>query len=39
MIFFHFALIGIEWDSITLYTKMNFFSSKAHISTPFAQDI
>ena len=24
-IFFHFALIGLEWDSLTLFTKMNFF--------------
>ena len=38
-IFLHFALIGLEWDSITLFTKMNIFSSKTHISTPFAQDI
>ena len=29
----------LEWDSITLFTKMNFFSSKTHISTTFAQDI
>ena len=38
-IFLRFALIGLEWDSITLFTKMIFFSSKTHISTPFAQDI
>ena len=38
-IFLHFALIGLEWDSITLFTKMNFFSSKTHISAPFTQDI
>ena len=38
-IFLHFALIGLEWDSITLFTKMNFFSSKTHISAPFPQDI
>ena len=38
-IFLHFALIGLEWDSITLFTEMNFFSSKTHISTPFKQDI
>ena len=30
-IFLHFALIGLEWDSITLSTKINFFSSKTHI--------
>ena len=24
-IFLHFVLIGLEWDSITLFTKMNFF--------------
>ena len=24
-IFLHFALISLEWDSITLFTKMNFF--------------
>ena len=24
-IFLHFALIGLEWESITLFTKMNFF--------------
>ena len=35
-IFLYFALIGLEWDSI--FTKMN-FSSKTHISTPFAQYI
>ena len=23
--FFHFTLIGLEWDSITLFTKMNVF--------------
>ena len=27
-IFLNFALIGLEWDSITLFTNMNFFSSK-----------
>ena len=26
-IFLHFALIGLEWDSIALFTKMNFFPS------------
>ena len=36
-IFLHFALIDLEWDSINLFTKINFFSSKTHISTPFAQ--
>ena len=30
-IFLHFALIVLEWDSITLFTKMNFFTSKTHI--------
>ena len=34
-IFLHFALIVLEWDSITLFTKMNFFTSKTHISTSF----
>ena len=29
-IFLYFALIDLEWDSITLFTKMNFFSSKTH---------
>ena len=24
-IFLHFTLIGLEWDSITLFTKINFF--------------
>ena len=24
-IFLYFALIGLEWDSMTLFTKMNFF--------------
>ena len=39
-IFLHFALIVLEWDSITLFTKINFFfSSKTHISTPFKQDL
>ena len=38
-IFLYFALIGLEWDFITLFTKMNFFSTKTLISTPFAQDI
>ena len=38
-IFPHFALIGLTWDSITLFTKMNFFSSKTRISTPFPQDV
>ena len=38
-IFLYFVLIGLEWDSITLFTKMNFFPSKTRISTPFTQDI
>ena len=40
-IFLYFALIGLEWDSMTLFTKMNYFfsSSKTPISTPFAQYI
>ena len=25
-IFLHIALIGLEWDSTTLFTKMSFFS-------------
>ena len=35
----YFAVIGLEWDSITILTNVNFFSSKTNISTPFAQDI
>ena len=38
-IFLYFVLIGLEKDSITLFTKMNFFSSKTHIWISFAQDI
>ena len=38
-IFRYFALIGLEWDSLNLFTKMNFFFSKTHISAPFTQDI
>ena len=38
-IFLPFALIGLEWDSITLFTKMSFFSSKTHISIPHKQVI
>ena len=38
-IFPHFPLIGLTWDSITLFTKMNSFSSKTRISTPFPQNI
>ena len=38
-ILLYFAVIGLEWDSLTLLTIMNFFSSKTPISTPFAQDI
>ena len=39
-IFLHFALIGLEWDSINpIYKNELLFSSKTHISTPFAQDI
>ena len=38
-IFLYFVLIGLEWDSINLFTKMNFFFSKTHISAPFTQDI
>ena len=38
-----FAVIGLEWDSITksdnIYKGELFFSSKTHISTPFAEDI
>ena len=36
-ILLYFAVIGLEWNSITLFTKMNFFSSKTHISTSFAK--
>ena len=33
-IFLHFALIGLEWDSITLFTKMNFFFfQNSHFNT------
>ena len=38
-IFRYFALIGLEWDSLNLFTKMNFCFSKTHISAPFTQDI
>ena len=31
IIFFFIVLIGLEWDSINVFTKMNFFSSKTHI--------
>ena len=30
-IFLHLVLIGLKWDFITLFTKMNFISSKTHI--------
>ena len=30
-IFLHFALIGLEWDSITLSTKMNFFFQNSNL--------
>ena len=33
------SLIGLEWDSINLFTKMNFFSSKTHISAEAANRI
>ena len=33
-IFLHFDLIGLEWDSITLFAKMNFFSlQNSHFHT------
>ena len=33
-IFLHFALIGLEQDSITLFTKMNFFFfQNSHFNT------
>ena len=33
-IFLYFALIGLEWDSITLFTKMNpFFPQNSHFNT------
>ena len=33
-IFLHFALIGLEWDSIILFTKMNFFFfQNSHFNT------
>ena len=33
-IFLHFAFIGLEWNSITLFTKMNFFFfQKSHFIT------
>ena len=33
-IFLHFALIGLKWDTITLFTKMNFFFfQKLHFNT------
>ena len=39
IIFFFIVLIGLEWDSINVFTKMNFFSSKTHILAAFTQDI
>ena len=41
-IFLYFVLIGLEWHSINLFTKMNFFSffpSKTHVSALFTHDI
>ena len=37
--FFYFVLIGLEWDSISLFTKMNFFLPKRKIPIPLTQDI
>ena len=34
-IFLHLVLIGLKWDCITLFTKMNFISSKTHIYTRY----
>ena len=39
-IFLHFALIGLEWDSITLFTKMNFFFfQNSHFNTIYTRYI
>ena len=33
-IFLHFVLLGLEWNSITLFTKMNFvFFQNSHFNT------
>ena len=37
-IFLHFVLIGLEWDSITLFTKMNFFFfQNSHFNTTYTR--
>ena len=37
-IFLYFALIGLEWDSITLFTKMNFFFfQNSHFNTIYTR--
>ena len=36
-IILYFVLIGLEWDSKSIYKF--FFSFKSHISAPFTQDI
>ena len=39
-IFLYFVLIGLEWDSTNLFTKMNFlFLPKLTFQHPFTQDI
>ena len=38
-IFLYFVLFGLEWNSVNLFTRMNFFFSKTHIWAPFTQDI
>ena len=30
-IFLYFVLFGLEWNSVNLFTRMNFFFSKTHI--------
>ena len=37
-IFLYFVLIGLEWDSITLFTKMNFFFfQNSHFNTTYTR--
>ena len=39
-IFLYFVLIGLEWDSINLFTKMNFFFfQNSHFSTIYTRHI
>ena len=39
-IFLYFLLIGLEWDAINLFTKMNiFFFQNSHFSTIYTRHI